>query len=45
MMTKESIIQNLKERGLRITAQRFAIIDVLVEKGHLAQRAEGERSS
>jgi len=35
MMTKESIIQNLKERGLRITPQRLAIIEVLLEKGHL----------
>jgi len=34
-MTKESIIQRLKERGLSITSQRLAIIDVLVEKGHL----------
>ena len=34
-MTKDSIIQKLKERGLRITPQRLAIIDVLVEKGHL----------
>ena len=35
MMTKVSIIQRLNERGLRITTQRLAIIDVLVEKGHL----------
>ncbi len=35
MMTKESIIKNLKERGLRITPQRVAIIEVLLEKGHL----------
>jgi Fur family peroxide stress response transcriptional regulator len=34
-MTKDSIIQKLKERGLRITPQRLAVIDVLVEKGHL----------
>ena len=34
-MTKESIIQKLKERGLRITPQRIAIIDVLIEKGRL----------
>ena len=32
---KDSIIQKLKERGLRITPQRLAVIDVLVEKGHL----------
>ena len=35
IMTKEAIIHKLKERGLRITPQRLAIIDVLVEKGHL----------
>ena len=35
MITKESIIQKLKERGLRITPQRLFIIDVLVKKGHL----------
>jgi len=35
MMTKESIIKNLKERGLRITPQRVAIIEVLLEKWHL----------
>jgi Fur family peroxide stress response transcriptional regulator len=34
-MMKDSIIQKLKERGLRITPQRLAVIDVLVEKGHL----------
>ena len=35
MMTKDSIIQKLKQRGLRITPQRLAIIEVLIEKGHL----------
>lgn len=35
MLTKESIVQKLKERGLRITPQRLSIIDVLVKKGHL----------
>jgi len=35
MMTRDSIIQKLKERGLRITPQRLAIIEVLIEKGHL----------
>ncbi len=34
-MEKESVIQRLKEKGLKITAQRLAIIDVLVEHGHL----------
>jgi len=33
-MEKESIIQCLKEKGLSITSQRMAIIDVLVEQGH-----------
>ena len=31
-MTKESMIKQLKERGLKITPQRLAIIDVLIEK-------------
>ncbi|MGA2333690.1 MAG: Fur family transcriptional regulator [Syntrophales bacterium] len=35
MMTKDSIIQKLKQRGLRITPQRLAIVEVLIEKGHL----------
>ena len=35
MLTRESIIQKLKEKGLRLTSQRLAIIDVLVKKGHL----------
>ncbi len=35
MLTKESIIQKLKEKGLRLTRQRLAIIDVLVKHGHL----------
>jgi len=35
MLTKESIVQKLKERGLRITPQRLSIIDVLVTKGYL----------
>jgi Fe2+ or Zn2+ uptake regulation protein len=34
-MEKESIIQRLKEKGLKITSQRLAIIDVLVEQGHM----------
>jgi Fur family peroxide stress response transcriptional regulator len=34
-MEKESIIQWLKEKGLSITSQRLAIIDVLVERGHI----------
>ncbi|MFO7686686.1 MAG: Fur family transcriptional regulator [Desulfobacterales bacterium] len=34
-MEKESIIQRLKEKGLSITSQRLAIIDVLVEQGHI----------
>jgi Fe2+ or Zn2+ uptake regulation protein len=34
-MEKESIIERLKEKSLRITSQRLAIIDVLVEQGHI----------
>jgi Fur family transcriptional regulator, peroxide stress response regulator len=34
-MEKEFIIQRLKEKGLSITSQRLAIIDVLVEQGHI----------
>ena len=30
--TKESIIKQLKEKGLKITPQRMAIIEVLIEK-------------
>jgi Fur family peroxide stress response transcriptional regulator len=35
MMTKESIIKQLKEKGLKLTPQRLAIIDVLLEKKDL----------
>jgi hypothetical protein len=34
-LKKQSIIQKLKEKGLNITPQRCAIIDVLVENKHL----------
>ncbi len=34
-MIKESIITQLKEKGLKITPQRMAIIEVLVEQGDL----------
>ena len=34
-MTKESIIKQLKERGLKVTPQRRAIIEVLVEQRDL----------
>lgn len=34
-MEKESIIQRLKQNGLRITRQRLAIIDVLIAERHL----------
>ena len=34
-MTKESIITQLKEKGLKVTPQRMAIIEVLVEQGDL----------
>jgi Fur family peroxide stress response transcriptional regulator len=35
MMTKESIIKHLKEKGLKITPQRMAIIEVLIEQKDL----------
>ena len=34
-MLKESIIKQLKEKGLKVTPQRIAIIDVLIEQGDL----------
>ena len=34
MMTKELIIAQLREKGLKITPQRLAIIDVLIEQGN-----------
>ena len=34
-MTKESIITQLKEKGLKVTPQRMAIIEVLVEQRDL----------
>ena len=34
-MTKESIITQLKEKGLKVTPQRIAIIEVLIEQGDL----------
>lgn len=33
-MEKDAIIQRLKEKGLKITRQRLAIIHVLMESGH-----------
>ena len=35
MITKEELIGQLKESGLKITPQRLAIIDALVANGHL----------
>ena len=35
MMAKESIIKQIKRRGLKMTSQRLAIIDVLVKQGTL----------
>ena len=32
MMTKESMISQIREKGLKITPQRLAIIDVLIEQ-------------
>ena len=34
-MTKESMIQQLRERGLKVTPQRLAIIEALIEKRDL----------
>ena len=34
-MTKESIVARMKEKGLKITPQRLAIIQVLIERGNL----------
>ena len=34
-MTKERFVEQLRDKGLKITPQRLAIIDVLVEKRHL----------
>jgi len=34
MMTKELIITQLREKGLKVTPQRLAIIDVLIEQGN-----------
>jgi len=31
-MTKESVVKQLKEKGLKVTPQRLAIIEVLIEK-------------
>ncbi len=39
MLTKESIITRLREKGLKLTSQRLAIIDVLIEKGSSHPRA------
>jgi Fur family transcriptional regulator, peroxide stress response regulator len=33
MMTKESMISQMRKKGLKITPQRLAIIDVLIELG------------
>ena len=35
MMTKESIISQVRKKGLKVTPQRLAIIDVLIEQGDL----------
>jgi Fur family peroxide stress response transcriptional regulator len=39
-MTKESIVKQLREKGLKITPQRLAIIEVLVEKRYLHPGAD-----
>jgi Fur family peroxide stress response transcriptional regulator len=35
MMTKESMISQMRKKGLKVTPQRLAIIDVLIEQGDL----------
>jgi Fur family transcriptional regulator, peroxide stress response regulator len=35
VMTRDSIIKQLKEKGLKVTPQRLAIIEVLIEKSDL----------
>jgi len=35
MFTKEFFISRLRDKGLKVTSQRLAIIDVMLEKGHL----------
>ena len=34
-MVRESVIAQLKEKGLKVTPQRTAIIEVLIERGDL----------
>ncbi|OPY06922.1 MAG: Peroxide-responsive repressor PerR [Syntrophaceae bacterium PtaB.Bin095] len=34
-LTKERFVKAIREKGLKVTPQRLAVIDVLVEKGHL----------
>ena len=34
-LSKERFIKAIREKGLKMTPQRLAVIDVLVEKGHL----------
>ena len=52
MMTKESMISRMREKGLKVTPQRMAIIDVLIELGAshpgaslVYQKAKKERKS
>ena len=35
MITKEGLIGQLREKGLKLTPQRLAIVDALVENRHL----------
>ena len=39
MMTKESTISQMRKKGLKVTPQRLAIIDVLIEQGDSHPRA------
>jgi Fur family peroxide stress response transcriptional regulator len=34
MMTKQLIITRLREKGLKVTSQRLAVIDILIEQGN-----------
>jgi len=35
LITKEALIRQLREKGFKITPQRLAIMDALIENGHL----------
>ena len=35
LITKEGLVRQLREKGFKITPQRLAILDALIENGHL----------